>query len=494
MVNTHKARTAASLLLVPALAASALTAASATPATARPADVPDGPGAGPGAPARDARFVAGAEGIGDAYFPSAGNGGYNATHYHVRLRYRPSGRISATTTIRALATQDLCSFNLDFVGNQVRNVTVDGMPASWRRAGQELTVTPKAGIRKGAPFTVAVAYDGAPDGRGSGWMRTPDGAITLSQPQGSATWFPLNDHPSDKALHAYTITVPKGLTVVANGEPVRAPAAKAGNARTTTFRWRSKRQMAGYLAMIAIGRFKTRDGRSPGGIRTFTAVDPTVKQDIAWFQRTTGQVTDWGVRMFGRYPFDSTGGIVDNVPVLYALETQNRPVYPQRADTRLIVHEIAHQWFGDAVSLRRWQDIWLNEGFATYAEWLWTEQHGGPTAAQEFTKAYALPANDPQWRQRPGAPGRKGMFKYFPTYIRGAMTVHALRVAVGDRAFFEILRTWAPTRRDGHATTADFIRHAERVAERRLRPVFHEWLYRPGKPVQPKSMARTGPN
>jgi hypothetical protein len=260
--------------------------------------------------------------------------------------------------------------------------------------------------------------------------------------------------------------------------------------------------MAGYLAMIAIGRFTTRDGRSPGGIRTFTAVDPSVERDIAWFQRETGRVTDWGVKMFGRYPFDSSGGVIDDVPVLYALETQNRPVYPGRADmrltdTRLIVHEIAHQWFGDAVSVRRWQDIWLNEGFATYAEWLWTEQHGGPSAAQEFAKAYAKPAGDAEWRQPTGRPGRKGLFKYFPTYTRGAMTLHAVRVAAGDRAFFEILRTWTPSRAHGHATTGAFIRHAERIAGRPLRPVFQEWLYEPGKPARPakpKRLARTGPN
>ncbi|MFD0852103.1 M1 family peptidase, partial [Actinomadura adrarensis] len=169
----------------------------------------------------DARFTPGADGLGDRLLPKAGNGGYDAGHYDIKLDYQPQGRrISGTTEMSATAKQNLSRFNLDFAGNTVRKVTVNRAPATWRRSGQELVVTPRKGLRKGSRFTVAVTYDGSPDGRSRGWIRTEDGAVTLSQPEGSATWFPLNDHPSDKATFSYTITAPEELSVLANGEPV----------------------------------------------------------------------------------------------------------------------------------------------------------------------------------------------------------------------------------------------------------------------------------
>jgi aminopeptidase N len=486
VVNSSAARTsAASLILVPALFASALSAAAADPAPPPPST--------PGRPAsQDTRFVPGADGAGDPYFPKAGNGGYDVGHYDIRLAYEPRGRrISARTQITSTATQHLSRFNLDFVGNRVRKVTVNGAPASYRRSGQELIVTPRQGLRKGTRFTTAVAYDGTPDGGDHGWIRTDDGAITLSQPEGSATWFPLNDHPSDKATFAYAITAPEDLSVLANGEPAgrqRLAGWAPGRRRVVTHHWRSRQPMAGYLAMVAIGRFRVREGRSPGGIRTISAVDDTSLQDLERFHASTGRVTDWGVKMFGRYPFDSTGGIVDNVRVGYALETQNRPVYPSAADVPLIVHEIAHQWFGDSVSVRRWRDIWLNEGFASYAEWLWSEQHNGETAQQAFDKAYRR-ATAKDWKQRPAEPGRRGLFSYFPTYTRGAMALHALRTTVGDRAFFRIVRSWTASRAHGHATTEDFMAHAERVSRRDLDGLFAQWLFKSGRPALPKTGA-----
>ncbi|MFF5260728.1 M1 family metallopeptidase [Actinomadura viridis] len=482
--------TAATILTVPATAAGAAVSFGPTPGVA------PHPAAGP-VPGRTA-YGPGSAGVGDPYFPGAGNGGYDVEHYDIRLGYRPQGnRIAGTTVITATATQDLSRFNLDFAGDRVSRVTVEGAAAAHRRRGQELIVTPRAGIPEGARFTVAVTYDGSPSpgrdpGLGkTGWIRTPDGAVTLSQPVGSATWFPLNDHPSDKAAHTYTITVPDGLSVVANGEP--AGTFRQAGGRTRTFRWQSRHPMAGYLAMVAIGRFRTVDGRTPGGIRSISAVDSSLKgDDLARLHRTTGQVTDWGVRMFGAFPFDSTGGVIDDVKVGYALETQNRPVYPGSAGTSLIVHELAHQWFGDSVSLRSWQDIWLNEGFASYAEWLWSEQHGGPTAARMFDRAYKPSPGDKMWRRPTGAPGRKGMFDFFPVYTRGAMTLHALRTAVGDPAFFRILRTWATSNAHGGVTTEDFIRHSERVSGLPVRALLQEWLYKTGKPERPKSLTSPG--
>ncbi|WP_155884511.1 M1 family metallopeptidase [Actinomadura flavalba] len=430
----------------------------------------------------------GAPGAGDPYFPKAGNGGFDVASYNIALDYRPKGkRVAGTTRITATATRDLSRFNLDFTGNTVRSITVDGKKATFARSGGELTVTPAAALRKGAKFTAAVTYDGSPSTRTdpslgrNGWIPTKDGAITLSQPVGSATWFPLSDHPSDKALFSYAITVPKGLQVVANGEP----AGTTRRSAKTTYRWRSEQPMAGYLAMIAIGRFDVRDGKSPGGVRTITAVDPTLNQNHDAFHRDTAQITDWGTSVFGRYPFGSSGGILDNVNVGYALETQNRPVYPGAADQLLIVHELAHQWFGDSLTVRRWKDIWLNEGFATYAEWLWSERHGGRSAGAIFDAAYKRAASDKAWKIKTGDPGAKNMFGGFPIYTRGAMTLHALRKTVGDATFFALLQEWPRKFAHRNVETADFVRLAEQSSGRDLRKLFDAWLYTGSKPPKP---------
>ncbi|MFI0450973.1 M1 family metallopeptidase [Actinomadura sp. 6N118] len=475
------ATSTAALLLTSALGAAALPDDAPDRTAGRPA-----PGRTPGPEqAASGTSSAGAPGIGDPYFPNAGNGGYDVAHYSIRLRYTPRGQhLAGTTTITANATQNLKRFNLDFIGHKVSSVKVNGAAASFARRGQELEITPRGGIAQGARFSVAVAYAGSPrqlkaPGLGrSGWIPTGDGAVTLSQPVGSAYWFPLNDHPADKATYAYTITVPKGLKVVANGELEGS----ANIGPTSTFKWRSSKPMAGYLALVAIGRFKTLDDRSPGGVRSFVAVDSSNQNSPKLFQELTAKVTDWGVRHFGPFPFDSTGGVIDDVRVGYALETQNRPVYPGGANMTLIVHELAHQWFGNSVSINRWQDIWLNEGFATYAEWLWSEQHGGPKAEALFDAAYSKPGDFAGWKAPTGAPGRQQLFAGFPVYTRGAMTLHMLRKTVGDDVFFRILRTWTAERAHGNATTADFRKLAERVSGRELDGLFDKWLFAQGKP------------
>jgi aminopeptidase N len=437
------------------------------------------------APVRAATFVPGAPGAGDPYYPLAGNGGYDALNYDLALRYEPATRrIQGTAEITATALQDLARFDLDFVGLSIGRLTVDDRPAPYARSGQELMISPVGGIRRGQTFRVGVSYSGAPrtlvgsDLGRSGWLPTADGAVTLSQPQGSATWFPVNDHPSDKATYSYRITVPKGLTVLANGEP----AGRAAEAGTETFSWRCIHPMASYLAMIAIGRFSVSTSRTPGGLPEITATDAGSAAGLPAFTTATAEATDWESGLFGTFPFESTGGIVADSHVDYALETQTRPVYSGNPDHGTVVHELAHQWFGDSVSLASWRDIWLNEGFATYAEWLWDEQHGGPPARQRFDRLYALPAGFAGWRLKPGDPGPDHLFAGFPVYLRGAMTLQAIRTEIGDTAFFAVLRAWADEHRYGTASTADFRALAERLSGHPLGALIDKWLYTSGKP------------
>ncbi len=293
------------------------------------------------------------------------------------------------------------------------------------------------------------------------------------------TWFPANSHPKDKSSYDFTITVPEGRTAVANGV-LRGQHTAHG---LTTFRWHEAAPMAAYLATATVGTFKVEQYTTRDGIRVYNAVDPREAHASAPVLKKLPSVLAWESGLFGPYPFRAAGAIVDHAPdVGYALETQTRPVYDSAPDLTTLVHESAHQWFGDSVSLTSWKDIWLNEGFATYAEWLYSEQHGGDSAQKTFDHLYARPATDGLWAYPAGDPGSGKNLFGTPVYARGAMALHELRKAVGDPDFFRILRSWAAAHRAGHGTTAQFQRLAECASGKNLDGLFHTWLYTKGKP------------
>ncbi|WP_440556294.1 M1 family metallopeptidase [Streptomyces sp. SCPE 10] len=438
-----------------------------------------------GAAAPAGTGTAGAAGAGDPYFPLSGNGGYHVRHYDLTLRYRSGGRLTGTAVLTARATQPLTRFDLDLKGLTVDGVTVDRTAATAvERSGQELVVTPRHALRAGHDFTVTVRYHGTPkpvtdpDGSADGWIPTDDGAFVANEPQGAMTWFPANAHPKDKSSYDFTITVPRGRTAVANG--VLLGQRTAGG--ETTFRWRETQPMAAYLATATIGTFQVHRYTTRDGIQVYDAVDPREAETAAPVLAKLPSVLEWESKLFGPYPFTSAGSIVDHADVGYALETQTRPLYDSAPGLLTLVHESAHQWYGDSVSLTSWKDIWLNEGFATYAEWLYSEQHGGASAQKTFDALYARPADDGLWAYPPGDPGSGENIFGTPVYDRGAMALHELRKTVGDPAFFRILRAWATGHRDGHGTTAQFVRLAEKESGKRLDPLFHTWLFTKGKP------------
>lgn len=323
--------------------------------------------------------------------------------------------------------------------------TVGGRPAAVNRAGKELTLRPAADVedrlRKGRTFTTVVRYSGSPetitdpDGSKEGWLRTADGSVALGEPAGSMAWFPGNHHPSDKAAYDIGITVPEGLAGISNGELVSR---RTTNGRTA-YRWRTAEPMASYLATLAVGRFATEESVTPDGIRLFTAVDPESAAASEDVLARIPAVLKWSAGKFGPYPFSSAGAIVERTgDSAYALETQNRPVYPGPPDTALLVHELAHQWFGNSVTPATWRDMWLNEGFATYAEWLWAADHEDVPVQESFEAAYEDDAN---WAFPPADPPTAAELSEPPVYGRGAMAVHRLRLAVDDdRAFFALVR------------------------------------------------------
>jgi aminopeptidase N len=438
-------------------------------------------------------FTAGADGAGDPYFPKYGNGGYDVAGYDLKVRFDPrTDELTGTATITATATQDLSAFNLDLSKLTVSGVTVDGKKATSAASGAELTVTPAAGIGRGREFTTVIQYGGKPSrlanstlGDG-GWLETPTGAIALGQPESASTWYPVNDHPSDKASWKLEMTVPAGLEAISNGVQGRTETASGW----TTWRWSEASPMASYLSFVAIGQYRiTRS--THGGKQMLIAVAESLPANgpAATSIGHTGAITDFLATKFGPYPFDANGGVaLDEQRIGYALETQTRPVYgpaffSNGENDTVVAHELAHQWFGDSVALDRWQDIWLNEGFATYAEWLWDEHEQIQTVPQAFDDVYE---NYP-WAQTPETTGDPGADRIFgdAVYQRGGMTVYALRKTIGDAAFDKLLKQWTTQHRDGNARTEDLIALAEQISGKQLDSFFQTWLFGKAKPPKP---------
>ncbi|NNN34116.1 M1 family metallopeptidase [Streptomyces sp. S3(2020)] len=435
------------------------------------------------------RGTPGGSGVRDPYFPKAGNGGYDVGHYALRLSYDPEAEhLSGTAVVTARATQDLSAFDLDLKGLEVEEVTVEGEKARWNRTGQELTVRPEADLGEGETFEVRVRYSGTPqtitdpDGSEEGWLPTESGAVGLGEPTGSMAWFPGNHHPSDKATYDIAVTVPEGLEAVSNGELTGETTSEG----RTTFTWRTAEPMASHVATLAVGDYDIRRSTA-GDLPVYTAVAPGQAKASAKALARLPEVMEWAEYNFGPYPFSSTGAIVGGEDDAgYALETQNRPFFPGAPDTGLLVHELAHQWFGDSVTPRTWRDMWLNEGFATYAEWLWEEDEGGDSAQETFDALYDHGEDrfEDLWSFPPAEPtGAAHISDEGPVYQRAAMVVHKIRQTVGDDTFYDIVQGWTAAHRHGNADTDDFTAYVEKQApDEDFDGIWAQWLYGEGKP------------
>ena len=433
------------------------------------------------------RFTPGSSGLGDPLYPLAGNGGYDVRHYSIEIDYdRATNHMDSEAEIKARATQNLSSFNLDLRGFEIPELEVNGRDAEFTRDGQELTVIPSRGIRRGQKFEIEIEYSGTPeevidpDGSSEGWVPTSDGAFVVNEPQGSPGWYPANDNPQDKAIYDFKVTVPEGITVIGNGN-LQSTKTRRGK---TTWHWYEDSPMAPYLTTVTNGVFELRVLRH-GKLKLYQAVDPALPNAAAnWVQLAReSEIIGFFSELYGRYPFSSGGGVADDAFVFYALESQTKSMYDRNVGQGTVVHEIAHQWFGNAVTLSVWPDLWLNEGFARFSEWIYAERHGGQTAQAAFDAVFARPPTSAVWSFPAAAPPNAASLFGTPPYDRGGMTLQALRVKVGDAVFFDIVRSWYRENKYGNATTADFVALAERKSRMQLDDFFQLWLYTAGKPA-----------
>ncbi len=432
---------------------------------------------------------AGGDSIGDPKAPELGNTGYDVSHYTLTLEINPEAQtIAGTATIQALATlPNLGRLSLDYSGPAISRLTVNGIDTPYQRQRNKLFIDLPRPLATSEPFTVVVAYSGHPDPVESRYlsfiplgMHFVDGsAFVVSEPDGARSWFPCNDHPRDKALFRYEITVPKGYVVAANGQP-QPPIERQ---EATTFVWQHDSPMATYLATVAVGRYQLIEHTAPNGIPLRHYVPNDLMSAAQQLLPRTGDMIVFLEQYFGPYPFDSYGHIV--VPMGgVSLETQTMTLLDAGVVSSgaeyIVVHELAHQWFGDSVSPASWADIWLNEGFAVYASWLWDAAKSPDllTAQLDATEGNA-PYADPG---EPLADPSAGNLFGFNSYLKGAWVLHMLRGQLGDEAFFDTLRTYHRRFSGGVAASADLQAVAEEVSGQDLGWFFEQWVYGQGVP------------
>jgi aminopeptidase N len=424
-------------------------------------------------------------GAGDAYYPTDGNSGYDVTLYDLAITYDPgSKKLDGVATVTATASQDLSRFNLDLKGLEVSAVEVGGQPAKFVQEGDhELVITPAAPLAKGKPFTTVVTYGGEPTtindaslGR-SGWqISSTGGAFAAGQPHSATTWFPANDTPRDKAALKVAARVPDGWTVISNG--LEGPATRDGG--WTTFTWSEETPLATYLATVAIDKFEVVRSKLPDGTPVVDAYAPGTSASKKPIQSQGPEVLAYLATKFGPYPQRAAGSIWVADQIGFSLETQTRPIYAAWADLETVVHENAHQWFGDSVSIENWADICLNECLASYAQWLWLEKEGTDLDQRYRDQVEQRRDRAAFWAPKLYDMGKGNEFR--GVYDKGLMGMHALRKQVGDDVFFKALQTWLVKHRDGNASWPEFEEHFKTASGQQLDGFFAAWFRKSGIP------------
>ncbi|WP_223585888.1 M1 family metallopeptidase [Microbacterium sp. OVT16B] len=430
----------------------------------------------------------------DPYTPHSGDPRIRVEHYDLDLDYKLStNRLTATAVIDVRIEQDTAAFALDLVGLRVRKVRIDGQSrTNFTQTDRKVKVALGGTVPAGDVVRATIEYAGAPKPRHTrwgalGWEELEDGLLIASQPTGAATWFPCNDVPYDKATYAVRVTTDPGYTVVGSVPPSRSVSRGRG-----VWVFDIPVPTATYLMTLQIGQYTEERmplGDVPGRLFYPRALAARVHAD---FDGLAAMMSTFE-RSFGPYPFGEYTVVVTPDELEIPLEAQAMAIFGanhidgEHGLERLVAHELAHQWFGNSVGLRRWRDIWLNEGFACYAEWIWSEASGGPSAQ---SKALAHHARLAELEQDVvlADPGADAMFDD-RVYKRGALALQALRLTIGDEAFFGVLRAWTSARAYATAVTADFVALAESASGMPLAGLFESWLSDTALPALPPGPA-----
>jgi aminopeptidase N len=423
----------------------------------------------------------GSDGAGDEYYPTDGNGGYDVASYDVSISYDPGTQhLDGDTTVTAAATADLDKFNLDLMGLEVSAVEVDDKAARFERSGEhELVITPEASIAKGATFRARVRYQGKPaqakDGQlgVNGWqIATSGGAFAAGEPHSATFWYPANDHPRDKATFKLTARVPTGWSVISNGREESSHQ----DGTWTVFRWTEPNRIATYLTTVAIDKWTFERSSLPDGTPVVSAYAPGA-EDKKQVEKRLPEILAFLTEKFGPYPQSAAGGIYLNENIGFSLETQGRPTYAKWTELETVVHENAHQWFGDSVSVDKWSDICLNECFASYAQWLWTEAKDKQNLDQRYRQAIdKTRTRDAFWANKLYGMGTGNEF--LGVYDKGVLAMHALRRQLGEDAFGKVLKGWPAAHKDGNASWPRFEEFVQGVAGGQdLRGFFDAWFH-----------------
>ncbi|MGV0835639.1 M1 family metallopeptidase [Mycolicibacterium thermoresistibile] len=426
----------------------------------------------------------------DPYVPASGNDGYRVSHYELDLNYKVAiNRLSGTARISAVTTDALDVFSLDLSDAlKVTKVTLNGRrPRGFRAVDNKLLIAAASPLPAGAEVTITVGYRGSPRPHRTVWgavgfEELTDGALVAGQPNGASSWYPCNDHPAAKAGYRIRISTENDYRVICNG---RLTSRRAGPGQTT-WTYEQPEPTSSYLVTVQIGRYDTVPMTdTPVPMRA--ALPPRLRAVFEHDFARQPQMMELFVELFGPYPLDSGYTVVvadDDLEI--PLEAQGVSIFGANhcdgecGAERLIAHELAHQWFGNSVTARRWRDIWLHEGFACYAEWLWFDRlHArgdGGRAVDESARHYHRRLRSAPQDLVLADPGARDMFDD-RVYKRGALTLHALRRHIGDERFFSLLQEWARRHRHGNVDTDDFTALAADYTDEPLQPLWDAWLY-----------------